>query len=175
MMNHRTLAIIMAILLGAAMRLLPHPPNFSPIAAIALFSGAHLGRRGLSVVAPLGALLLSDVFLGFHSSMPVVYGSVALVAALGWLLSSHRSVGRIALTAVAGSVTFYLLTNFGVWLFSDMYPKTMAGLAACYAAAIPFFQNSLAGDLFFTTILFGGFAVAQRQIPTLREPRLRSA
>jgi len=108
--------------------------------------------------------------------LPVVYGSLALVVALGWLLGTRRSAGRIALAAVSASGLFYLLTNFGVWALGDMYPKTLAGLASCYVAAIPFFQNSLAGDLLFTALLFGGFAVAERWLPALRPaPGLRTA
>lgn len=172
----RGMAIIAAIVMAAAMRLLPHPPNFSPVAAMALFSGAYLHRRALGFAAPLGALFLSDIFLGFHSQMLTVYGSIALVVCLGWLVARRRSAVTIGSAAVAGSVLFYLITNFGVWAFSDMYPKTLAGLMACYAAAIPFFQNSLAGDLFFTAILFGGFALAEWLLPALNDrPALHPA
>jgi hypothetical protein len=176
MLTPRTVALITAIFLAAIFRLVPHPPNFSPIAAMALFSGAYLPRRGLAFVAPLGAMLVSDAVLGFHGGMPVVYGSLALIVALGFVLSSKRTAGRILGAALASSVLFYLLTNFAVWATDDMYPKTLAGLAACYAAAIPFFQNSLAGDLFFTGLLFGGFALAQRLVPSLRSSgELRTA
>jgi hypothetical protein len=168
-LDARAMAIIAAIVIAAGMRLVPHPPNFSPVAAMALFSGAYLGRRGLGLLAPLGALFLSDIFLGFSPLMVIVYGSVALIVCLGWIISRRRSAANVGLAAVSGSVLFYLITNFGVWAFSDMYPKTLAGLMTCYAAAIPFFQNSLAGDLFFTAILFGGFAIAERAIPMLRE------
>jgi len=170
MLNPRLVALITAIFIAALFRLVPHPPNFSPIAAMALFSGAYLPRRGLAFVAPLGAMLVSDAVLGFHAGMPVVYGSLALIVALGWLLSSRRTAGRIALAAISSSLLFYLVTNFAVWMFGDMYPKTIAGLAACYAAALPFFQNSLAGDLFFSMVLFGGFALAERFSPVLRQP-----
>ena len=170
MMNARVIALIAAIFTAAAMRLLPHPPNFSPVAAMALFGGAFLPRRAISFAAPLGALLVSDMVLGFYGQMWIVYGSVALIVCLGWLLSSSRTPLRIAAAAVASSVLFYLVTNFGVWAFGDMYPKTLAGLAACYAAAIPFFQNTLVGDLVFTGLLFGGFALAERLIPVLRQP-----
>jgi hypothetical protein len=176
MLSPRLIAIVSAIFLAALLRLLPHPPNFSPIAAMALFSGAFLPHRSLAFVAPIGAMLLSDAVLGFHGGMPVVYASVAMIVAIGWLLSSRRTAGRIAVAAVASSVLFYLVTNFGVWAFGTMYPKTAEGLAASYIAAIPFFQNSLAGDLFFTALLFGGFALAERWLPALRHgPELRTA
>ena len=150
------------------LRLVPHPPNFSPIDAMALFSGAYLGRRALAFVAPLAALLLSDIVLGFYHGMATVYATVALIVVIGWWLSSRRTPLRIGAAAVASAVLFFVITNFGMWLFSGFYPLTGAGLAACYVAAIPFFQNTVAGDLFYTVLLFGGFAVAERLMPRLR-------
>ena len=150
------------------LRLVPHPPNFSPIDAMALFSGAYLGRRSLALVAPLAALLLSDIVLGFYHGMATVYATVALIVVIGWWLSSRRTPLRIGAAAVASAVLFFVITNFGMWLFSGFYPLTGAGLAACYVAAIPFFQNTVAGDLFYTVLLFGGFAVAERLMPRLR-------
>lgn len=170
MLNPRAAALIIAILGAAIFRLIPHPPNFSPIAAMALFGGAYLPRRWMGFVAPLGALLLSDLVLGFYSGMAIVYGSVALIVVMGWLLASKRSPARVGLVTFAGSVLFYLLTNFGVWASGTLYPKTAEGLLACYVAALPFFQNSVAGDLFFAALLFGGFALAERKLPLLREP-----
>ena len=166
--NARLAVLLSAIVAAAALRLVPHPPNFSPIDAMALFSGAYLGRRAIAFVAPLAALLLSDMVLGFYRGMPTVYATVALIVVIGWWLSSRRTPLRIAGAAIASSVTFFLLTNFGMWLFSGFYPLTTAGLAACYVAAIPFFQNTVAGDLFYAALLFGGFAVAERFLPRLR-------
>jgi len=167
-MNARILALMSAILAAAALRLVPHPPNFSPIDAMALFSGAYLGRRALAFVAPLGALLLSDAIIGFYHGMAFVYGTVALIVVVGWWLSSRRTPLRIGGAALASSVLFFVLTNFGMWLFSGFYPLTTAGFAACYVAAIPFFQNTLAGDLFYAALLFGGFALLERAVPALR-------
>jgi hypothetical protein len=172
--NHaRLLAILSAIVAAAALRLVPHPPNFTPIAAMALFGAAHLGRNPLAFAAPLGALLLSDLILGFYSGMWVQYAAVALIVLLGWLALKRVTPLRIGLAAVASSVLFFAVTNFGVWLTSGMYPQTLAGLAACYAAAIPFFQNTLAGDLLYSALPFGGFALLERAVPALRvrEPR----
>ena len=165
--NSRILALLSAILLAAALRLVPHPPNFTPIGAMALFSGAYLGRRALAFVAPLAAMLLSDAVLGFYSGMWVTYLAVALVALLGAIALQKRTPVRIGLAAVAGSALFFLVSNFGTWALSGMYPHTAAGLAACYVAAIPFFQNTLAGDLFYATLLFGGFTIAELLIPQL--------
>ena len=167
--NHaRLAALFSAIVAAAALRLVPHPPNFSPIDAMALFSGAYLGRRWVAFAAPLAALFLSDLVLGFYHGMATVYATVALIVAIGWSLSSRRSPLRIAGAAVAGSVTFFLITNFGMWLFSGFYPLTSAGLAACYVAAIPFFQTTVAADLVYAGLLFGGFALAERMLPRLR-------
>jgi len=167
--NHtRLLALLSAIIAAAALRLVPHPPNFTPIGAMALFSGAFLGRRGLAFVAPLAALLLSDLVLGFYAGMEIVYPSVALVVLIGWWVSNKRTAVRIGMAAVASSVSFFLITNFGMWLFSGFYPLTSAGLAACFVAAIPFFQNTITGDLFFSALLFGGFALLERMVPQLR-------
>jgi len=167
--NHaRLIALLSAIAAAAALRLVPHPPNFSPIDAMALFSGAYLGRRAIAFAAPLAALLLSDLVLGFYHGMVTVYATVALIVAIGWWLSSRRTPLRIASATLASSVTFFVITNFGMWLFSGFYPLTSAGLAACYAAAIPFFQNTVAGDLFYAVLLFGGFALAKHFVPQLR-------
>ena len=173
--NHaRLLALLSAIVAAAVMRLVPHPPNFTPIGAMALFSGAYLGRRGLAFVAPLGALFVSDLVLGFYHGMATVYFSVVLIVLIGWRLSTRRSFWRVGAAAIASSVLFYTVTNFGMWLFSGIYPRTLAGLEACYVAAIPFFQNTVAGDLVYTALLFGGFALLLDALPHLRdtqEPR----
>ena len=170
----RLIALLSAIAAAAALRLVPHPPNFSPIDAMALFSGAYLARRWMSFVAPLAALLLSDLVLGFYHGMATVYATVALIVVIGWWLSPRRTVGRTAAAALLSSIIFFVITNFGMWLFSGFYPRTSAGLVACYTAAIPFFQNTVAGDLFYATLLFGGFKVAELLVPRLRagEPQL---
>jgi hypothetical protein len=168
-MNVRILTLLSAIAAAAALRLLPHPPNFTPIGAMALFSGAYLGRRGaIALVAPLGALFLSDLVLGFYHGMATVYFSTALVVLIGALALQRRSALRIGAAALASSVLFFVLTNFGMWLSSGFYPRTLAGLEACYVAAIPFFQNTVAGDLLFSALLFGGFALLERKVPALR-------
>lgn len=173
----RLLTLIAAIAAAAALRLVPHPPNFTPIGAMALFSGAYLGRRGLAFVAPLAALLLSDLVLGFgYPGMSFVYFATALTVLVGWTVRNRRAALPVAAAALASSVLFFIVTNFGMWLFSGFYPVTPEGLVACYVAAIPFFQNSLAGDLLYTGLLFGGFALLERAVPTLRaRPEARAA
>jgi hypothetical protein len=167
--NHaRLTALLSAIVAAAALRLVPHPPNFSPIDAMALFSGAYLGKRWLAFAAPLGALLLSDLVLGFYSGMWVQYLAVSLVVLIAWATLKRPSVMRVGGAALASSVLFFLVTNFGIWALSGAYPPTPAGLAACYVAGIPFFQNTVAGDLFYSALLFGGFALLERAVPALR-------
>src|SRR3954447_15786953 len=170
--NHsRLIALVTAIVVAAALRLVPHPPNFTPIGAMALFSGAYLGRKALAFAAPLGALLLSDVVLGFYHGQATIYFSVALIVMIGMIALSRVSPLRVGAAAIASSVLFFVITNFGMWLFSGFYPRNLGGLEACYVAAIPFFRNTLGGDLFYAALLFGGFRLAEHLAPRLREGR----
>lgn len=162
---------VTGMILGAALvRLLPHPWNFTPIGAMALFSGATFRDRRLAFGVPLATLFLSDLAIGLHSLMWAVYGSFAMMVCLGTWLRARRRLWPIAATTLAGSVLFFVVTNFAVWLSGMTYPKTPAGLVACYVAAIPFFGNTLAGDAFYVALLFGSFALAEHHIPALREP-----
>ena len=173
--NSRIVALLSAIVVAAVLRLVPHPANFTPIGAMALFSGAHLGRRGLAFAAPLGAMVLSDAVLGFYSGFWITYVAVALIVAVGFLALARLSVLRIAGAAIASSVLFFLVSNFGTWAASGMYPRTLAGLSACYVAAVPFFQNTVSGDLFYTALLFGGFHLAELTMPKLRAGQAQPA
>lgn len=164
------LGIIIGIIAAAALfRLLPHPPNVTPVAAMALFAGAHLSDRRLAFTIPFAALFLSDLLLGFHATMPFVYAGFALTVMLGLWLGRRLQAPTVLGGALAGSVLFFLLTNFGSWLVSDLYPRSLEGLMAAYAAGLPFFRNSLLGDLFFTALFFGGLHLADRRIPRLRQ------
>ncbi|HEY4613577.1 MAG TPA: DUF6580 family putative transport protein [Bacteroidota bacterium] len=144
------------VLAAALSRLLPHPPNFTPIAAIALSSAVYLDRR-YAFLLPLAAMLVSDYFIGFHSGVPWVYGSFALIALIGLWLRTHKRPLPIVGAALSGSVLFFIITNFGVWLTGTMYPKTWAGLVECYTLAVPFFENTVMGDLAYTAALFSLF------------------
>lgn len=171
MVNARFVTLVGMTLAAAATRLLPHPPNLTPIAAMALFGGAHFASPLAAVAVPLSAMVLSDLLLGFglHPVMPFVYGSFAFTVCLGRWLRARRSPLAIALAAVSGSLVFFVVTNLGVWLVGDLYPRTLDGLGTCYVAAIPFFRNTLAGDAFYAVVLFGGFALAQRYFPARDE------
>lgn len=157
------------ILAAAVSRLIPHPPNFSPIAAMALFGGAAFADKRAAFLMPLAGLFLSDLVLGFYAITPVVYGSFALIVCLGFWVRRRRSVGRIAGAAMMSALLFFVVTNFGVWAMGQLYPPTPAGLVACYVAAIPFFQNTLLSNLSYSALLFGGLAIAENRFATLRE------
>ncbi len=157
------------ILAAAASRLVPHLPNFTPLAAMALFGGAHFADKRVAFGIPLAALLLSDAVIGFHSGLLSVYGSFALIVVLGLRLKSNRAMLPVAGTALIGSCLFFVITNFAVWASGALYPVTLAGFVDCYVAAIPFFGNTLAGDAFYAAVLFGGFALAEKRWPILAE------
>jgi hypothetical protein len=167
------------IVVAALTRLLPHPPNFSPVEAIALFGGAYFASRQWAAVVPLLAMLVSDLALGaLHgadyasylggTSFWSVYACIALSVVLGFGLRGKVSGARVIGYSLAGSVLFFVVTNFGAWLSDPMYPRTAAGLAAAYVAGIPFFRWSVLGTLAYGAILFGGFALLRRQLPSLR-------
>lgn len=162
-MHPRTSTLIVTILAAASLRLVPHLPNVTPIAALALFGGAQFADKRLAFGVPLAALFLSDLVLGLHAGMVSVYGSFALIVGLGLLIRRRRSAAWIASAALVGSLLFFAITNFTVWAAGTWYPHTTAGLAECYVAALPFFRNELLGDLGFNALLFGGFALAQRR------------
>lgn len=170
----RLTALVSAIVLAAALRLVPHPPNFTPIGAMALFSGAYFGRRMVAFAAPIAALVLSDLVLGFYHGIATVYAADLLIVLIGSLIVKRWPV-RIGVAAVSSSILFFTVTNFGMWLSSGFYPRTLPGLEACFVAAIPFFQNTVAGDLFYTVLLFGGFHLAERLLPDLRPAEPQSA
>ena len=168
MLKPRLLLVVTMIMAAAASRLVPHPPNLTAVTAMALFGGATLADKRLAFLIPLSALFVSDLVLGFHSQMLVVYGCFAAVVCIGLWLQKHRSAPLIAGAALGSSILFFGVTNFGVWAIDGMYPLTWQGLIACYTAAIPFFRNTLEGDLLYTLVLFGGFALMEHRFPALR-------
>ena len=163
-------AIIFAL---AIFRLLPHLPNVSPVAAMALFGGAYFADKKLAFIVPFAALLLSDLLLGLHNTMIFVYAGFALTVIIGFMIKDRVSVTNTAFAVLASSVLFFLLTNFGAWMTSPLYAKTAEGLMQAYAAGIPFFQNSLIGNLVFAAIIFGGYHMLQKNVAALKEPVLK--
>ena len=136
-------------------RLIPHPPNFTPVLAVALFCGTLYVRPSHALLIPLLGMAAGDLILGLHNQVWAVYLAVALCVGLGrWMLSPPGVLTTVA-TGISGSVLFFLLTNFAVWLQGDLYPLTAAGLLACYVAAIPFFHYTLIATLLFGLTLLG--------------------
>jgi hypothetical protein len=187
-LSPRTSALAGMILLAALSRLLPHPQNFAPITAMALFGAAHFDRKWKAFLVPLAAMLLSDVGFevlyrlglspawGFHRFMAANYGAFAVIAGMGLWLRRRRRFAPVAGTVLASSLVFFAVSNFGVWAltadapFPGGYPKTWAGLVECYGMAVPYFPWTLLGDLTYSTALFGGFALLTRAVPALGEP-----
>lgn len=167
-MNKNRFKVLAGLVLGAAaMRLVPHPPNFSPIAALALFGGASFESKRAAFFVPLVALFLSDLVIGFYTITPVIYGSFALIVWLGFWVRRRPNLARLALATIGGALLFFVLTNFGAWVFETSYPKTVSGLVACYVAAIPFFRNTLLSDILYSGVLFGGLTFAEKRWPAI--------
>ena len=169
--NSRFWVITLLILAAAFVRLIPHPPNFAPIAAMALFSGAYFNKKSFAFAVPLAAMFLTDAIIGFHSSMWIVYLSFAVIVLIGIFMLNKVSIKNVVLASVTASISFFIITNFGVWAFGTMYQKNIAGLIECYIAAIPFIQNTLLGDLFYSGIIFGIFEFAKSKFPVITEAK----
>jgi hypothetical protein len=169
---HPRAALIAGIVLAAAvLRVVPHPMNFAPIGALALFGGAYFSSKRAAVAVPLLSLVAGDIFTGFHQLIPYVYASFLVSVALGFWLRRKKSALRIGGATLAGAIQFFLITNFALWASSiGSYPKNAGGLAACYVAGLPLFWNTLAGDALYVALLFGGMALAEKRFPSLREP-----
>ncbi|MBI5466718.1 MAG: hypothetical protein HY975_00675 [Candidatus Kerfeldbacteria bacterium] len=167
-MNHRAFTVspiawaIGLVVIGIGLRIARHfgvidlPPNVSPVSALAMFSGTVLPRR-YAFVVPLGLMLASDIVIGFYELpvMMAVYGCFALSNLIGFWLRHRRNIRRTIAAALAGSTVFFLITNAAVWIFQAMYPHTLAGLGQAYGAGLPFFRNTVAGDLSYTAVFFG--------------------
>ncbi|MCG3205232.1 MAG: hypothetical protein KCHDKBKB_01951 [Elusimicrobia bacterium] len=169
MKNFRTLTLMAIVLIAALSRVVPHPWNATPVMAIALFSGAHLRNKWFAAFLPLFAMFVSDIFIGFYPTWPVTYICIAFVALLGWRLQNNKSITRVAFASLAGSMVFFLVTNFVCWLTMPEYSKDMSGFFLCYVRAVPFFRNALLGDMIFTAILFGSFSFGEKKFPVLRQ------
>jgi hypothetical protein len=166
-LNARFVFITGVILFGAAMRIIPHWPNFTPIAAMALFSGTYLQKKHMAFIIPLAAMFISDLILGLHQWMLAVYASFALVVFIGIFIRKRVGIVSVLAASVISSLLFFIVTNFAIWLGSPYYPQNPAGLTECYMAGIPFLNNGILGDLFFNALFFGGFYLAQIRFPVL--------
>ncbi|MGF1669788.1 MAG: DUF6580 family putative transport protein [Balneolaceae bacterium] len=180
-MNKKHFALVTGFIgLAVLSRILPHPYNFTPLGAIALFGAAYFTDKKWAIIIPLVAMWISDLFLNnlvytsiyggftlFNWGMLWIYGSLILIALLGMKVLKKVTVPRIIGGALSASVIFFIVSNFGVWLTSPMYPLNFGGLIASYTAAIPFFHNTLAGDLVYCSVLFGAYEYAKFKYPSL--------
>ena len=148
--------IIGIIILLAMFRFVPHPPNATPITAMALFSGAAIYNRALAYLVPLVAMLISDLVIGFHSTIWYVYAGIVITVFIGSTLN-QISVLRVGAVAIVATIIFFLITNVGAWLHHDMYMHNLNGLLQAYIAGIPFLRNSLIANLIFSYLVFYGF------------------
>lgn len=151
--------VIIMVLLAGFSRLIPHPPNFTAITAMALLAGATLPRLSLALVVPLLGLLIGDWVYGFHSTILSVYISMLAVSGLAFFFLKGKSYTVVASSSFFASLGFWLVTNFAVWFQMDLYSKNFAGLLTCYTAALPFLENQILGDLFFTAVVFSVYAL----------------
>ena len=160
--NKKILFITLFIIVAALMRLIPHPPNFVPITAIAIFAGVKLNNIKIAYAIPISIMLISDLFIGFYSISLFVYLAFILIITYSSFIKKYR-IKNIILS----SVIFFIITNFGVWLMGG-YPKSIEGLVLCYTMAIPFFTNSIIADLFFSAILYYGFEQIEKRYLILK-------
>ena len=160
--------IVTIVLLLALSRLLPHPPNVVPIAAMALFAGAFFANRWLAYAIPIAAMLISDWLIGFHSTMVYVYIGVVVTVLIGSGLMKINAI-NVGLAAVIASLAFFFITNFGAWLHHDMYPQNFNGLMQAYIAGLPFLRNALIANLIFSYMVFFGFSNLFAKVPALNK------
>lgn len=162
MFQSRVSVAILMVIATVLSRILPHPPNFTPVLAVSLFSGAYLTDRRIALVVPILAMFVSDLYLGFHDLMPVVYGLMLVSVLYGKQIGT--SVKKSFGYTLVGSVVFFVVTNLAVWVTSGMYTLDLTGLGQCFVMALPFFQNSILGDLVYSGILFGSMAFLNRTV-----------
>ncbi|PIQ86196.1 MAG: hypothetical protein COV74_05840 [Candidatus Omnitrophica bacterium CG11_big_fil_rev_8_21_14_0_20_45_26] len=169
MRNIRFITLVLIILGGALSRLIPHYWNMTPLIGMALFGGAHFQNRRTAMGMVLAAMILSDLFIGYHSLLPLVYALLLGFVWVGTYLKENKKPLLVLTAAFGSSVIFFLITNFAVWLTSGLYPLTGEGLTRCFIYAIPFFQHQLLGDILFTAVFFGGFALAEHRFSVLKK------
>ncbi|MFH0805033.1 MAG: DUF6580 family putative transport protein [Patescibacteria group bacterium] len=165
--------VTLFVVLAVVVRFVPHPYNFVPVGALALFCGTYIRSRW-GVLIPVAVMAISDTIIGWHSLVLFTWGSYLLAGTVGWWVRRNRNLVGVVAGTAAGSVLFFVVTNFAVWAFTPLYTKTVAGLVQCFAMAIPFFRNTVAGDLFFVAAFFGAYAVA-RSLATVWPARHASA
>ena len=179
--NLRFSLLTALILLCAFSRIIPHIPNFSPVGAIGLFGAAHFSKKWQAFLIPIAATWLSDLFINnviyaqyypkftwFYEGFYWQYGSYLIITLTGLGILNKINIPKVLTGTLASTAIFFLVSNFGCWIGSTTYPQNFGGLITCYAAGIPFLKGTLLGDLFYSGVLFGTFALAQYKFPVLR-------
>ena len=161
-MNTKVLLIALIIFLVSLTRIFPHPPNFTPILALAIFGGAFLNNKRTALCIPIIAMLSSDLIIGFHSQIYAVYLSIIALSLLGNTIEK-KNILNLGIAGVSGSLLFFIVTNFSVWLTDGLYPLNVTGLMQCYIMAIPFFHNTLISTIIFLAILFTGYSLIEKR------------
>ena len=153
---------IIFVLVGVSLRLLPHPPNFAPIAAIALFGGVYLSRK-TALILPIAVMMISDIFIGSYGIklMAFVYASFLICVLLGFWLKKHKKWQTVLASSILSGIIFFILTNFAVWIFTPWYAKTFSGMIQSYVMALPFFRNTLLGNIFYVGAFFGSYEIVR--------------
>lgn len=173
--------ISLMILLAAVSRIIPHPANFAPIAGMALFGAVYFNKRFWAFLIPVLSMWISDLllnnviygayfdhFVWFYQGCYWTYGAFVLIGLMGMVTLKKIKVKNLILASMSASIVFFVVSNFGVWVSTTMYPENFSGLVSCYIAGLPFFKNTLLGDLVYTGVLFGSFEFAKYKIPFLR-------
>lgn len=167
----RFIFVVSAIAIAALTRVLPHPPNFTAVVPMALFAGACLSNRWLSMLIPMLALFITDLALGFHNTMWAVYGATALTVMIGWFISQKQNVLNIAGASLVSLLAFFFITNAAMWVVgfygTGFYPQTPAGLVEAIMAGIPFMGGLLLSQVIYTGVMFGAFHFARVRKPAL--------
>ena len=172
-MSKKNILILSLLVVGIMGRIIPHPPNVTPIIAIALLASHAFKNKWIAILIPLSGMWISDLvinnylyagyydkFVFFASGSLWIYGAILLTVFLGKILIRHIKLSTVFLSSITASFFFFIITNFGVWFSSIMYPKSLLGLIECYTLAIPFFGNALIGDLIYSMVLFLGYSLA---------------
>lgn len=181
MNKNRFIVVAGFIFIAALSRILPHPPNFAPIVGMSLFGAAYLANKKWALIIPVAAMFLSDliinntIYAAYYDSFQIfsadllwVYLPIILIVAFGFYFLQKISTSRVFFGSIIASVIFFIISNLGVWASGTLYPLTMEGLIACFTAALPFFQNTVLGAVFYSALMFGGFELASNKVPALQ-------
>lgn len=166
--------IILFLVIAAITRLIPHPFNFTAIGAMAIFSGSKLKDKRLAFILPSVVMLITDSIIGFHASMIPVYICFTIAVLIGIKIRNYQSITGIVSGSLISSLVFFLVTNLPFW-YADisLYPLTLSGTLMSYTAAIPFFGNQIAGDLFYNAVFFGSYYLVNRKVVSFNQARIK--